>query len=121
MAHRLRSKVRAAEAGETLAPVSMVACRRDPHAPPAPTTPERREAAQRRSVRHAGVVERAALLFRGKPALVRVVNASEGGITVETPIAPEEGETLSVALEGDSPRTGTVRWVRRGQIGIAFD
>lgn len=120
MAHRLRSKVKAAEAGEALAPASLVECRRDPHAPPVPTPAERRKAAQRSVPRHQGVVERAAILFRGKPALVRVVNASEGGITVETAIAPDEGETLGVALEGHPPRTGTVRWVRRGQVGIAF-
>ena len=120
MAHRLRSKVKAAEAGEALAPVSLVECRRDPHAPPALTEIERRRAAQRRSERHSGVVERAAIVFRGKPALVRVVNASAGGITVETAVRPDVGEPLSVALEGQPPRVGLVRWVRRSEVGIAF-
>ena len=120
MAHRLRSKVKAAEAGAALAPVSLVECRRDPHAPPAATAGERRKAAQRRSDRHQGLVERAALLFRGKPALVQVVNASAGGITVATALRPEPGETLSVALEGHPPRTGVVRWLRGGRVGIAF-
>jgi hypothetical protein len=120
MAHRLRSKVKAAEAGESLAPVSLVECRRDPHAAPALTPDERRRAAQRRSDRHHGVVERAAVVFRGKPALVRVVNASCGGITIETALRPDVGEPLSVALEGHPPRVGEVRWMRRGQIGIAF-
>ncbi|HMC91431.1 MAG TPA: PilZ domain-containing protein [Allosphingosinicella sp.] len=119
MAHRLRSKVKAAEAGAELAPVSLVE-RRDPHAGPAETAAERRRAAQRRSERHQGVVERAAIQFRGKPALVQVVNASEGGITIETALRPEPGETLGVALEGQPPRTGIVRWVRGGQVGIAF-
>lgn len=120
MAHRLRSKVKAAEAGEALAPVSLVECRRDPHAAPAPTPAERRRAAQRRSDRHQGVVERAAILLRGKPALVEVVNASDGGITIATALLPEPGEPLGIALEGHPPRTGTVRWVRRGRVGIAF-
>jgi hypothetical protein len=120
MAHRLRSKVKAAEAGEALAPVSLVECRRDPHAVVAPTAAERRRAAQRRSERHQGLVERAAILFRGKPALVEVVNASAGGITVATALQPAPGESLGVALEGHPPRVGTVRWVRRGRVGIAF-
>jgi hypothetical protein len=120
MAHRLRTKVQAAEAGATLAPVSLVECRRDPHAPPAPTEAERRQAAQRGSDRHQGMVERAAIVFRGKPALVRVVNLSAGGITVETAIRPDVGEPLSVALEGHAPRVGEVRWVRRGEVGIAL-
>jgi hypothetical protein len=120
MAHRLRSKLRAAEAGEALAPVSLVECRRDLHAAPAPSVAERRRAAQRRSERHHGLVERAAILFRGKPALVEVVNASQGGITIATALQPEPGESLGVALEGYAPRAGTVRWVRRGRVGIAF-
>lgn len=120
MAHRLRSKVKAAEAGEALVPGSLVECRRDPHAPPAPCISERRQAPQRRSDRHRGVVERAAIVFRGKPALVRVVNASACGITIETSVYPDVGELLSVALEGHPPRLGEVRWLRRGQVGIAF-
>jgi len=120
MAHRLRSKVKAAEAGAELAPVSLVECRRDPHAAPAETAAERRRAAQRRSDRHQGVVERAAIQFRGKPALVQVVNASAGGITIETALRPEPDETIGIALEGQPPRTGVVRWVRGGQVGIAF-
>jgi hypothetical protein len=122
MAHRLRSKVKAAEAGEPLAPASLVECRRDPHAVPAlvATPNERRQAAQRGGDRHHGVVERAAVVFRGKPALVRVVNASAGGITLETALRPDVGEPLSVALEGHPPRVGEVRWLRRGQVGVAF-
>jgi hypothetical protein len=52
--------------------------------------------------------------------LVEVVNASEGGITIATALQPEPGEPLGIALEGHPPRTGTVRWVRRGRVGIAF-
>jgi hypothetical protein len=120
MAHRLRSKVKAAEAGAALAPVSLVECRRDPHVQTEPATAERRQAAQRRSERHQGVVERAAVVFRGKPALVRVVNASRGGITIEGSIRPDVGEPVSVALEGQPPRVGEVRWVRHGEVGIAL-
>lgn len=120
MAHRLRSKVKAAEAGDALAPGSLVECRRDPYAPHAETADERRRAAQRGSERHQGLVERAAIVYRGKSALVRVVNASSGGITLETSVRPDVGEPLSVAVEGHPPRVGEVRWMRRGLLGVAF-
>jgi hypothetical protein len=116
MAHRLRSAIRAAEAGEALAPLSLEPCRRDPHAP----RPEG-GSARRRAERHRGLVETAALLYRGKPALVRVANVSRSGVTLETSLIPEAGERLTVALEGQPPRTGEVRWVRRGRVGVAFD
>jgi hypothetical protein len=120
MAHRLRSKVKAAEAGEALAPVSLVECRRDLHAPPLPTPLERRQAAQRAAERHQGVIERAAIVYRGKPALVQVVNLSKGGLTIESALSPAPAETIGVALAGEPPRSATVRWVRKGRIGLAF-
>src|SRR3954451_21933301 len=89
MAHRLRAKVKAAEAGEALAPSSLVECRRDPYAGARPETLERRRARQRGSDRHAGLVERAALVFRGKPALVQVANVSKGGVTLACALSPE--------------------------------
>ena len=121
MAHRLRSKVLAAEAGEALPPASLAECRRNPHAPALPDTLERRRAPQRRSDRHEGVVERAALVLRGKPALVQVVNTSEGGITVASALTPDIGETVAIALEGEPHRTARVTWLRRGRIGLRFE
>lgn len=121
MAHRLRAKVKAAEAGEALPPSSLVDCRRNPHAGELPETLERRRARQRGSDRHAGLVERAALVFRGKPALVQVANVSKGGVTLACALSPEPGETLTIAMEGQEPRTARVRWTRRGRIGLAFE
>jgi hypothetical protein len=120
MAHRLRSAVRAAEAGATLAPLSLEPCRRDPHAPP-PDGQDSRARPRRRAERHRGLVESAALLYRGKPALVRVANVSQGGVTLETGLTPEIGEIVSVAMEGHKPRGGIVRWVRRGRVGLDLD
>jgi hypothetical protein len=120
MAHRVRSKVQAAEAGASLAPASLVECRRNPHAGPLPETLERRQAPQRGSDRHQGVVERAALVFRGKPALVQVANASKGGLTLESALSPDLGELVMVAMEGAEPRAARVRWIRKGRIGLAF-
>ena len=121
MAHRLRSAVRAAEAGETLAPLSLEPCRRDPHAGSAPEGADTRRQPRRRAERHRGTVETAAILYRGKPALVRVANVSAGGVTLETSLAPDVGEVLTVAMEGRAPRAGTVRWLRGGRIGIGLD
>ncbi|HEY0412215.1 MAG TPA: hypothetical protein VGD66_03630 [Allosphingosinicella sp.] len=120
MSHRLRSAIRAAEAGEALPPLSLEPCRRDLHAP-APEGKADRRAGRRRAERHRGVVESAALLYRGKPALVRVANVSKGGVTLETSLTPQVGEMLSVAMAGHPPRGGIVRWVRRGRIGIGLD
>jgi PilZ domain len=120
MAHRLRSAIRAAEAGESLAPLSLEPCRRDPHAPP-PEGEDGRARPRRRAERHRGVVVSAAILYRGKPALVRVANVSKGGVTLETSLTPELGERLSVAMEGGAPRSGAVRWVRGGRIGVDLD
>ena len=121
MAHRLRSKVMAAEAGEALPPASLAECRRNPHATPLPDPLERRRAAQRGSERHQGLVERAALVLRGKPALVQVVNVSKGGVTLESALSPDVGEPVLIAMEGAPPRGATVRWLRRGRIGLTFD
>jgi len=120
MAHRLRSAIRAAEAGEELAPLSLEPCRRDPHAPP-PEGEDGRARPRRRAERHRGVVVSAAILYRGKPALVRVANVSKGGVTLETRLTPDLGERLSVAMEGGPPRAGAVRWVRGGRIGVDLD
>jgi|GEM_PF-2545577 len=120
MAHRLRSAIRAAEAGEELVPLSLEPCRRDPHAPP-PEGEDGRARPRRRAERHRGVVVSAAILYRGKPALVRVANVSKGGVTLETSLMPELGERLSVAMEGAAPRAGAVRWVRNGRIGVDLD
>src|SRR3954447_9116449 len=120
MAHRLRSAIRAAEAGDALPPLSLEPCRRDPHAPPPDEKADRR-ARQRRAERHRGIVESAAILYRGKPALVRVANVSKGGVTLETSLTPAVGERVAVAMEGHKPRRGVVRWVRRGRIGVDLD
>lgn len=121
MAHRLRSKVMAAEAGEALPPASLAECRRNPHAPALPDPIERRRVRQRRSERHEGVVERAALVLRGKPALVRIVNLSAGGVTLDSGLTPDVGEIVAIAMEGEAPRTARVKWLKRGRIGLTFD
>ena len=79
---------------------------------------ERRSIDQRREDRHWGLVERAILVFRRKKRLVRVVNLSSGGMTVECEIVPRIGEEVGIEFEGFDRVEGVVRWVKQGRIGL---
>lgn len=122
--HGLRSALLATKTGEAPAPASTEEdCRRkgarDPSRPAADRVrDERRVAAQRRSPRHREIVERATIVYGRKRSLVRVVNVSASGLTIESAIAPAIGDTLTVELAGTDPVVGVVRWIRRGRIGL---
>ena len=118
MSNRFRSTVRALEAGASLPPLSTREETRRAPAQADPPQMERRSGADRRSERHRGLVERAELSLRGKKTLVRVVNVSRGGVTLEAPVDVKPGDTLSVALPGEAPLRATVRWSRGGRIGL---
>lgn len=79
---------------------------------------ERRTGDQRAEDRHWGKVERAIVVFRHKKILVRVVNVSSHGLTVEAEIAPDLGEAVAIECDGLAPVSGVVRWIRAGRIGI---
>jgi hypothetical protein len=79
---------------------------------------ERRASDQRSEDRHWGKVERAIVVFRRKKILVRVVNVSSHGLTVEAEIAPDIGEAVGIQCDGLAPLSGVVRWIRAGRIGI---
>lgn len=79
---------------------------------------ERRTSNQRREDRYRGVVERATITFRRKKSLVKVVNISESGLMVESPIEPRIGERIAIEFEGFEPLSGTVCWVREGRVGL---
>jgi hypothetical protein len=122
MSHRTRSTVQALEAGEALPPLSV---REDARRGPAvgsalPEGGDRRTAEQRRTERRRGEVDRASILLRGKRSLVPVVNVSEGGATIQTRLAAQEGEAVAVALGDTAPVAAIVRWRRGGCIGIDF-
>ena len=120
--HSLRSSIRAREAGAPARPLSLEERRREELAAEAETLPkgERRTGAQRRSERHRGVVERAAILYRGKKAMVAVANVSKGGVTIETGLTPDVGETLLLELPGKAPAEARVRWLKPGRVGLAI-
>ena len=120
--HSLRSSIRAREAGAPARPLSLEERRREAAAAEEPQHPkgERRTGAQRRAERHRGVVERAAILYRGKRAMVAVANVSKGGVTIETGLTPEIGEALLLELPGKAPAEARVRWVKPGRVGLGL-
>ena len=121
--HGLRSRILAGEAASAAPATAEEACRRkgarDPSRPQSDRVrDDRRVAAQRRNKRLREVVERATIFYGGKRSLVRVVNVSASGLTVESAVAPKAGESLVIELDGRGPIEGVVRWIRRGRIGI---
>ncbi len=120
--HNLRSSIRAREAGAPARPLSLEERRREAPAAESAELPkgERRTGAQRRAERHRGVVERAAILYRGKKAMVAVANVSKGGVTIETGLTPDVGEALLLELPGKDPAEARVRWVKPGRVGLAL-
>lgn len=121
--HGLRSALLAGEKGAAVAqPSTEEECRRkgerDPSRPASGRVrDERRVAAQRRSPRHRELVERATIVHGRKRSLVRVVNVSSSGLTIESALVPAVGEAIRVELPA-GPVEGVVRWVRRGRIGL---
>jgi hypothetical protein len=120
--HNLRSSLRAREAGAPARPLSLDERRREGAGPEPEALPkgERRGGVDRRAERHKGIVERAAILYRGKRALVAVANMSNGGVTIETALTPEIGEPLLLELPGREPAEASVRWVKPGRVGLAL-
>src|SRR5688500_2765851 len=99
--HGLRSALLAGEKGAHGAaqPSTEEECRRkgarDPSRPESErerARDDRRVAAQRKSPRHRELVERATIVLGRKRSLVRVVNVSASGLTIETPLVPAIGE-----------------------------
>lgn len=75
---------------------------------------------QRSETRHADIVERAVITFRGQDYPVPVVNISSRGTMIESSIVPRLGESVIVQFENCSRIHGFVRWVREGRLGIRF-
>ena len=63
----------------------------------------------------------AALEFRGRRHVVRLINTSSSGAMVIFPLVPHIGERVSLQLLGQGQVSATVRWVRDGRIGVNFD
>jgi len=63
----------------------------------------------------------AALHFRGRRHVVRLLNTSPSGAMVIFPLVPHIGEQVSLQLLDQGQVSATVRWVRDGRIGVSFD
>ena len=63
----------------------------------------------------------AAMDFRGRRHVVRLINTSASGAMVIFTLVPHIGEQVSLQLLGRGQVSATVRWVRDGRIGISFD
>lgn len=63
----------------------------------------------------------AALEFRGRRHVVRLVNVSNSGAMVIFPHLPNIGERLSLQLLDRGNLAAQVRWVKAGRIGLSFD
>jgi len=77
-------------------------------------------AEQRTEPRYEGLVERAALAFRGADHIVPVINISTRGTMIESALQPRLGESVTIRFEGCSRIYAFVRWVRDGRIGLNF-
>ena len=75
---------------------------------------------QRSEPRFEGLVERAALSFRGADHIVPVINISSRGTMIESTLEPRLGESVKIRFEGCSPIYAFVRWARDGRIGLNF-
>ena len=63
----------------------------------------------------------AAMEFRGRKHVVRLVNTSPSGAMVIFPLLPHIGERVTLQLLDRGQIDAKVRWVRDGRIGISFD
>jgi hypothetical protein len=63
----------------------------------------------------------AAMEFRGRRHVVRLINTSASGAMVIFPEVPHIGEQVSLQLLGHGEISASVRWVRDGRIGVSFD
>lgn len=76
---------------------------------------------ERAELRHVAVSSTAALEFRGRRHVVRLVNISESGAMVIFPHVPNIGERLLLQLLDRGVVSSQVRWVKEGRVGLSFD
>ncbi|MEO6225449.1 MAG: PilZ domain-containing protein [Sphingomicrobium sp.] len=81
---------------------------------------EQRSVDERAEARAIAVSPTAALEFRGRKHVVRLVNLSSGGAMVVFPHMPNIGERLSLHLLDRGLVSAQVRWVKDGRIGLSF-
>lgn len=76
---------------------------------------------ERRRVPRVEINQPASVRHQGKVFPARARNISQGGVGLETRATLAVGDQVRVTLDGLRPLDGTVRWIREGQVGIAYD
>ena len=75
---------------------------------------------ERAELRSEAVSSTAAMEFRGRRHVVRLVNVSSSGAMVIFPHTPNIGERLALQLLDRGLVSAQVRWVKEGRIGLSF-
>ena len=81
----------------------------------------RRTINERDEARQPAESSTAALDFRGRRHVVRLINVSQSGAMVIFPHLPNIGERLSLQLLDRGNVPAQVRWVKDGRIGLSFE
>lgn len=76
---------------------------------------------ERSEPRHDAGSATAVLEHDGRRHVVRVVNVSRSGAMVIFATMPHIGDQVRLQLFGHDQRSGTIRWVRDGRVGVTFD
>jgi len=75
---------------------------------------------ERAETRHPALSGTAALEFRGRKHVVRLINISPSGAMVIFPHVPNIGERLVLQRLDRGVVSAQVRWVKDGRIGLSF-
>lgn len=81
---------------------------------------ESRSVDQRREDRQRDLVNAATIHFRRRKIDVNVVNVSSRGVMIESGIEPFIGERIDIQFADCNRTTASVRWLRKGRIGLEF-
>lgn len=81
----------------------------------------RRTINERDEARQPSASSTAALEFRGRRHVVRLVNVSKSGAMVIFPHQPNIGERVALQLLDRGIVPAQVRWVKDGRVGLSFD
>lgn len=76
---------------------------------------------ERRQVPRVELHQTVGIHYGDRIEFVRARNVSQGGVGIEARIVLTIGDPVQITFDGLRPLGGTVRWVRGGQAGIAFD
>ncbi len=81
----------------------------------------RRTIDERDEARRPSASSTAALEYRGRRHVVRLINVSRSGAMVVFPHQPNIGERLALQLLDRGSVPAQVRWVKDGRVGLSFD